>query len=159
MGTRRLTAATSTPSMPLSPASPVMRPSRVTVLGQEKIVSAVGQVDQVGVEAGQGVQGQSGGSGVVPLTCEQGTDAFRALQVTGRPAGGGRLGLAQQRDPRAGSLRALVGGQGDDIDLVLRPGGLVGDLGGTDRAGQSTGQQGVGVTVGEVVDQVLEVRP
>lgn len=98
-------------------------------IDQEDVVTAVGQVDQVGVETMQGVQGQSGGSGVVPLIREQGTDAFQALRVTGPPARGRRLGLTQQRDPRAGSLRALAGGQGDDVDLVLRPGGLVGDLG------------------------------
>jgi hypothetical protein len=41
---------------------------------------------------------------------------------------------------------------------VLRPGGLVGDLGGADRAGQSAREQGVGVAAGEVAGQVLEVR-
>jgi hypothetical protein len=106
-------------------------------IDQKEVVTTIDQVDQVGVEAVQGVQGQCGGCGVVPLVGEQGADAFQAFQVARPAAGGGRLGLAQERDPRAGRLRAFADGQGDDVDLVLGPGALVGDLGGADRAGQS----------------------
>ena len=91
-------------------------------IDQEEVVTAAGQIDQVGVEAVQRVQGESGAGGVIPLICEQGTNAFQALQVTGPPAGGGRLGLTEERDPRSEGLRAFAGGQSDDVDLVfVRP--------------------------------------
>lgn len=71
-------------------------------------MSAGGQLDQVGVEAVQRVQGQDGAGGVVALVGEQFADVFQAFQVSGAPAGGGGFGLSKERDLRAGCLRALM---------------------------------------------------
>ena len=66
---------------------------------QEDIAAASGGVDDIGMEAVQGEQGEGSVIGAVPLVGEEGPDVLEALEILEPPGLDGGLGLTDQGWP------------------------------------------------------------